>query len=357
MHAVFGAASRTEPTKACTPHHGVRCPACRRDPIAPIVTSFVETHCATTRPDALWRLAASLAADHGVRWSAAAIQTHYEQHAVNVRLAVTYTLRELRAIRTLLVATLERVEEANSVTDASSLGLLLRVGQLEEKQKALLEALPPPLAPTVGSEMTAPRNDVSRSSASPCRHADLEPPPRPMDARSAEAALRDVIATMVEPCSRERHAVTQRSIEEALGADRSESESQRRRRWLADFQSDAPSTRRRCHCASGEACHVLIGDIEAALREQAPSAHAFFDKRHDERTRAVQRILGVPLMPIRHRRPYRVGAVFGWRKRRTEVTPLSVQSSPPRTPPKAPPLRLATKRPRDALEASSSNGD
>ena len=121
-----------------------------------------------------------------------------------------------------------------------------------------------------------------------------------------------MIAATVESCPSELHATTQRSIEEALGTNRSEAEAKRRKRWLADFQSDGP-LRRRCHCAAGETCHVLVGDVEAALREHSPSAHAFFARR-GELTSAVQRVLEVPVAPIRHRRPYRVGAIFGWRK-------------------------------------------
>ena len=67
--------------------------------------------------------------------------------------------------------------------------------------------------------------------------------------------------------------------------------------------------------SSDAACHFVVNrDFEDQLHERFPSAHAFYLRRGGL-VAAVQRVLGLPETPLQQRKPYRVGAIFGFRRR------------------------------------------
>ena len=379
LSALFGRSEDVE-TKLAAPTRGapacrrVTCPGCRGGPLAARVTAFVENHCEWLSPDAIWRLAQE-AADN--QWQREDIRSHFEGHALNVRLVATQTCRELRAIRTLLVARLTRVDDATGEREAHepTQGLLLRVAKAEAKQHALLRSLPPP-PPYSYHDQASPQEQpragrsVAPSAAQPSstseRHrseqAGVRSAPPTMDAAAAQEGLRSVLADLVEPCTPAGTAASgalQPTLAEVVaGAGRSDVEARRRSEAVSGFQ--AAKRRQRCFCGragAGEACHFLLRELKAALLDRAPSVHAAFT-RGDALARGVQRALGLPDAPLHRRWPYPRGAVFGWRWRGEAAPPCTPTASPAHertpTPPRSPPMPppCARKRPRDASEAS-----
>ncbi len=354
----------------------VTCPGCRGGPLAARVTAFVENHCEWLSPDAIWRLAQE-AADN--EWRGEDIRSHYEGHALNVRLVATQTCRELRAIRTLLVARLTHVDDATGEREAHppTQALLLRVAQAEAKQHALLRSLPPP-PPYSYHDQASPREQsragrgVAPSAAQPSSTSEQPrseqagvrpaPPTIHMDSAAAQEGLRSVLADLVEPCTpadKAASGVLQPTLAEVVGGTgRSDVEARRRSEAVSGFQ--AARRRQRCFCVregAGGACHFLLRELKAALLDCAPNVHAAFT-RGDELARGVQRALGLPDAPLQKRWPYPRDAIFGWRWHGEATPPCKPTaspahertSSPPRSPAMPPPC--ARKRPRDASEAS-----
>ena len=127
---------------------------------------------------------------------------------MNVRLVAPQTCRELRAIRTLLVARLTRVDEATGELEAHepTQALLLRVAQAEAKQHALLRSLPPP-PPYSYHDQASPQeqpragSSVAPSAAQPSSTTCVRSAPATMDAATAQEGLRSVLTDLVEPCT------------------------------------------------------------------------------------------------------------------------------------------------------------
>lgn len=133
---------------------GVSCVGCTLDParLAPI-NAFIESNAATKHSEALWRTAECLyrqtvvepcrrERSNAPEWTWQEIQNHYLGHVVSSRLCRLQTLREMAAMRRVLVSQMivANDESGSQEIDKGTLEQYLKVVSTESREHALLNS-------------------------------------------------------------------------------------------------------------------------------------------------------------------------------------------------------------------------